>query len=71
MRFQGFFLLRARGEVPIEVQAAFTYGAHALLVQQLAQLPLAVGIPGFRIVGMYAGRGEQMLAWRVELQAQL
>ena len=68
---QGFFLQRARGEVAVEVQAAFTHGAYTWFTQQLAQLALAAGIPGFGIMRVYACRGEQVRAARIQLLAQL
>ena len=31
--FEDFFLLGARGEVPVEIQPAFTHGAHSAVAQ--------------------------------------
>ncbi|EJT83553.1 hypothetical protein PPS11_33968 [Pseudomonas putida S11] len=69
---RAFFLAAGDGEKsPVEVQAAFTHGAYTWFTQQLAQLALAAGIPGFGIMRVYACRGEQVRAARIQLLAQL
>ena len=68
--FEDFLLLRARRKIAIEIQPAFTHGAHARLLEQVAQVPGAVGIPVAGAVRMNAGGREQALAAFIQLLAQ-
>ncbi|CAI8924809.1 hypothetical protein EMIT0324P_30133 [Pseudomonas chlororaphis] len=68
---QHFFLLRARGEVPIEVQATFAHGFDAAFLEQAAQALGTVGIPVAGAMRMNTGGREQLAAAFVQLPRQL
>ncbi|MNJ53352.1 hypothetical protein D3C77_487370 [compost metagenome] len=68
--FQGLFLLRARRKVAVEVQPAFTYGLYPGLLEQGAQVAVAVAVPAAGIVGVDAGGAEQALAALIQCLAQ-
>ena len=71
MFFEDFFLLRARREITVEIQPAFTHGDHVWLVQQTAQPARAVSIPVTGRMRVNASGGEQLLAAVIQLPAQL
>ena len=68
--FQDFFLLRARREITIEIQPAFTHRHDVRLLEQTAQTLGAVGVPVAGAVGVNTGGGEQPLSRFVQLPAQ-
>ncbi|MNV90030.1 hypothetical protein D3C71_1843720 [compost metagenome] len=67
--FEYFFLLWPRRKITIEVEPAFTHGAHLRLAQQGPQLAGAVAVPAAGIVRVDAGGAEQALAALIQLAA--
>ncbi len=63
--------MRARREVTVEIEAAFTHGHHVWLLEQTAQTLITVGVPVAGRVWVNTGRSEQPLSAFVQLLAQL
>ena len=70
MLFEDFFLLRARREIAVEIQPAFTHRDHIGFLQQTAQASGAVSVPVTGRMRVNPGGGEQSLTAFIQLLAE-